>query len=150
MALLIIVIDQASKLWVNSNLVPGKVYSVLPHFNFYLTYNRGVAFSMFSSSSVVVHNMLFILSLLIVFGLVFLHFKLDKSKYLLHFALALVIGGAIGNMVDKVILGFVIDFIDFYWGSWHFATFNLADAAISVGGFFIILDSFLNERKVTN
>ena len=62
--------------------------------------------------------------------------------------LAICISGSLRSL--EYCINNFIDFIDFYWGSWHFATFNLADAAISVGGFFIILDSFLNERKVTN
>jgi signal peptidase II len=58
------------------------------------------------------------------------------------FALALILGGAVGNLIDRVAYGYVVDFLDFYWASYHFATFNVADSAISVGAVLLLLDSF--------
>jgi len=74
-----------------------------------------------------------------------MQYKTELNRYLLHCAIAFIIGGAIGNLFDKILLGHVVDFIDFYWGGWHFAVFNLADSFISIGGALFLLDAFIYD-----
>lgn len=142
---LIIIADQTSKAWAARNLVFGKFYSIVPQVNFYLTHNKGIAFSLFSASSQTIHNILLVISCLIIITLTVFEFRLKPKQHILRIAFALIIGGAIGNVVDKLCLGYVIDFIDFYLHDWHFATFNIADAAISIGAALLIIESFYQK-----
>ena len=143
---LIIIADQTSKAWAARNLVFGKFYPIIPQVNLYLTHNKGIAFSLFAASSQTIHNILLITSCLIIVTLTVFEFRLKPKQHILRIAFALIIGGAIGNVVDKVCLGYVIDFIDFYIYNWHFATFNIADAAISIGAALLIIDSFYQKN----
>ena len=69
------------------------------------------------------------------------------SQKLFCLAIALILGGAIGNVIDRLLHGYVVDFLDFYWGGWHFPAFNVADSAISIGAVCLILDELLRVRK---
>ena len=73
-------------------------------------------------------------------------FRLPKSKWIESLALALILGGALGNLYDRVMLGYVVDFLDFHWSGWHFPAFNIADSGISVGAILLILDMFLTNH----
>ena len=73
--------------------------------------------------------------------------KAHPGQKLFSFALACILGGAVGNVIDRVRYGYVVDFLDFYWGTWHFPAFNIADSAISVGAACLILDELLRVRK---
>ena len=75
--------------------------------------------------------------------------KAPSQSSLNQIGLTLVIGGAVGNLIDRVTMGYVVDFIDVYWGNWHFWAFNIADAAITVGACLLILDMLLAERYVS-
>ena len=69
------------------------------------------------------------------------------GQKLFSLAIALILGGAVGNVVDRLMHGYVVDFLDFYWGRWHFPAFNVADSAISVGAALLILDEILRVRR---
>ena len=142
---LIVFLDQRSKSWAATNLVFGKFYPVIPQVNFYLTHNKGIAFSLFSTSSDTTRTILLLLSFIIIIALCIFEIRLKRQQQLLRFAFALIIGGAIGNVIDKLSLGYVIDFIDLYVSSWHFATFNIADACISIGAVLLCYESILNR-----
>ena len=135
-------LDQYTKSLVSVHFVSPHIIAVVPHINIAATVNTGIAFSWFASSSNVVHILLIIFSMLICISLSIYQWFVSHEKRCLKWGLSLVIGGALGNIIDKVCLGYVIDFIDLYWGLWHFATFNVADAAISLGAICLLLDAY--------
>ena len=142
---LVLALDQWSKLLVKKHLALYEVYPVIPELlNMTHVKNTGVAFGMLAA-----HGDRFGTFLLIGLGLVALTFVglyfhwTPASDRMLLCALALVVGGAIGNLIDRVQQGSVTDFIDFYYGTYHWHTFNVADSAISVGIGLMLLSSLL-------
>lgn len=138
---LVVVIDQATKLAVLSSFNPGEVRPVLPGvFNLTLHFNPGAAFGLLADVSDGWRHM--ILGATTVLALVFVLYLLIREYLGDAFGqacLALVIGGALGNIADRVRLGEVVDFLDFYYGAWHWPAFNLADSAICVGVFLLLI-----------
>lgn len=128
---LVVIIDRVSKLWVMQNLPYAESIQVLPFFNLFFVYNTGAAFS-FLSDFGGWQNWLFSF---IAFSIsVILFVKLLKTQGAFSsISLALVIGGALGNLYDRIVYQKVIDFADFYIKSWHWPAFNVADSAISIG-----------------
>lgn len=148
LSLVIIVCDQASKYWVSVSLVPYKPLPVLPMFNLTLAYNSGAAFS-FLSGAGDWHRWFFagfslIASIMLA---IWLYRNASKQSSLLSAGVSLILGGAIGNLFDRALHGYVVDFIDVYYKHHHFATFNIADSAICVGAGFFILDLLLNRNN---
>lgn len=141
--LVFIALDQLSKRWVESNLPFQEAISVLPMFSLYRTYNTGIAFSMLDWAG---SGGLIFLTAVIIGFMVFLWFKVEPHKQLAHLGFALVISGAIGNLIDRVTQGHVIDFFLFHTENWAFAVFNVADAFITVGAIAIIIDELLSSR----
>lgn len=139
LSIFIIIADRLSKWWVVNNLVFQQPVEVLPFFNLTLAYNKGAAFSFLSSASGWQHFLLGGLAVLVSFCILVWLSRLPKRAYWLNAALCLVLGGALSNAWDRVLYGFVIDFLSFHWGKWYFAIFNIADSAICVGAFMIIL-----------
>ncbi|HEX4045822.1 MAG TPA: signal peptidase II [Gammaproteobacteria bacterium] len=139
LALLIIVIDRLTKEWVLTHLIFGEPLVLLPIFNLTLAYNTGAAFSFLHTASgwqnIVLGGLAVIMSLVILYWL----YRQSKQAYWLNSALCLILGGAIGNAWDRVRYGYVIDFLDVHVGDWHFAIFNVADSAISVGAVMLLL-----------
>jgi signal peptidase II len=147
--ILIILIDQWSKLYIDSHFRLGEGLSVIDGF-FNLAYarNTGAAFS-FGADYVSWQRYLFLLILPVaacIFLFVALYRALDKSK-LLCVTYTLILGGAIGNLIDRFRLGYVIDFLDFYYKDWHFATFNIADTSISIAAGLLIIDAIINRKS---
>lgn len=141
---LVIVFDQLSKWWIETNLVHYGVIPVIPHFNIVHLRNTGAAFSMFNQAP----SLAFIgLAAAVSAGILAWLRKHPRGETLTAIGLCLILGGAIGNVIDRVRLGHVTDFLDFYWGSWHFAAFNVADMAISVGAGFLILEMLLEWKR---
>jgi len=143
---LAIVLDQISKQIVNAQLVIHHSVAIFPGFNFTLIYNEGAAFSFLSNAGGWQRWFFTALSIVISIVLFIWLKKLDHSKRLLAAGLAFILGGAIGNLIDRVVYGHVIDFIDVYYKNHHWPAFNLADSAITLGAGLLILDMFL-ERK---
>ncbi|VFP80586.1 Lipoprotein signal peptidase [Candidatus Erwinia haradaeae] len=147
LALFVVIIDVSSKEWIIKHLMLHESISIMPLFNFYYTRNFGAAFS-FLSSQDEWHRWLLssITSILVMVLLVIIYFNYtdDKCNNLFY---TLILGGALGNLYDRIYRGFVIDFIDFYVGEWHFATFNIADSAICMGSIFLILSKIINNKK---
>ncbi len=140
-ALLALLADQASKwvmiVWVMN---PPTIIPVTSFFNLVSAWNTGVSFSLFAGGPDFTRWILVVVALGIVgFMANWLH-KADQKA--LAIGLGLVIGGAIGNVIDRIVHGAVKDFLDFYVGGWHWPAFNLADSFISVGVALIVLDSF--------
>ena len=144
---LVIVFDQLSKWWANSALELYQSIAVLPFFNITLAYNHGAAFSFLASESG--WKRWFFTGLAVVVSIVLLVWlkRLKTDAKLEAISLALILGGALGNVIDRVVHGYVIDFIDVYYGTYHWPAFNVADSAICVGAILLILDSFRNKTE---
>ena len=133
--------DQISKWLVLQNISYREFVSVIPNLQFTLSFNPGVAFSLFDHQKGLMPFLLLGLIILICIALVFWLLKTPYSDKWSGIAVTLVLGGAIGNVIDRIVYGHVIDFIDFYIKSWHWYTFNLADTFITIGAAMIILQS---------
>jgi signal peptidase II len=145
-ALIVAVADQASKLWI-LDLFTGRpaAIEVAPFFNLVLTWNRGMSFGLFNSDGALNAVVFTAVAAIIVTGLVIWLRRVEQT--LLALAIGMVIGGAIGNVIDRLSRGAVVDFLDFHLAGWHFYVFNLADAAISVGVGLMLIDSLLVQRR---
>jgi signal peptidase II len=136
--------DQVTKQLIVKNLGWFDVLPVLPHFNLVHMHNTGAAFSMLSGAP----PLFFIaLGVAVSVGILWWLRQNPRGQTLFAAALALILGGALGNVIDRATRGYVVDFLDFYWGSWHFAAFNVADMAISTGAGLLILDMLLEARR---
>ena len=146
LAVLIILADQASKFWITQTLTHGERRALTPFFDLTLTYNRGAAFSFLSDASgwqrwffigIGCAAAVFIVVLLARHG----------SQRLFAFSLSMILGGALGNVIDRIIHGQVVDFLLLYWRGWFWPAFNLADSAIVGGAILLVLDELLRVRK---
>lgn len=141
LALLIIGLDQASKLVALGALELHRPLAVLPGFNLMLTYNTGAAFS-FLSEAGGWQRWLFTGFAVIVSGILLVWlYRLPRQARWLACALALILGGAIGNLWDRLQYGHVVDFIQVYYDKWYWPAFNLADSAITIGAIMLIIDA---------
>ena len=141
---LVISIDQVAKQLVVKHLSWYEVQPLIPHLNFVYMKNTGAAFSMFNTSPVWVFAAL---GVAVSIGIIVWMRRNPSGQTLVATALALILGGALGNVIDRVTRGFVVDFVDFFIGSWHFAAFNVADMAITLGAGLMILDMILDSRR---
>lgn len=141
---LVIFADQVTKQLVVRNMNWFDVIPVMPHLNWVYLKNTGAAFSMLSNAP---PAFFVILGTGVSIGILVWLRRHSQDQRLVAVALSLILGGALGNVIDRVTRGYVVDFIDFYVGNWHFAAFNIADIAISTGAGFLILDAFLDWRR---
>ena len=136
-------VDQATKWWVLLDVMnPPRVIDVTPFFNLVLVWNRGVSFGMFSNDSMVGVWILSLLALVIVGFLTNWLRKAESRRVAI--SLGLVIGGALGNVIDRAVHAAVLDFLDFYVGSFRWPAFNAADSFITVGAILLIADSLFS------
>ncbi len=147
LAALTLALDQATKwlvlFWV---MDPPRIIPVLPFLDLVIVWNRGVSFGMFGGGAVPPWAFV-VLSGVISAGLL-VWLRRAESLWT-QIAIGLVIGGAIGNVIDRILFGAVFDFIDFHVGGWHWPAFNLADSAITMGVVLLLVESLLPERKVS-
>jgi len=139
LAAVLVVCDQSSKYWFDTSYAYGQRVAVLPFFDFTLLYNPGAAFSFLADGQGWQRWLFSVIALAVVVLILFLLRK-HPGQTLFCSALTLVLGGAVGNLIDRVHYGHVVDFLLFYWKSWHFPAFNVADIAISCGAVLLILD----------
>ncbi len=145
-SLLVIVLDQLTKLWASSALDYGVPVAVLPSFNLTLLHNTGAAFS-FLSEAGGWQRWFFALVALVISAIILVWLKrLSGEKVWLALALALVLGGAMGNVWDRITLGYVVDFIQLYYQQWYWPAFNIADSAIFIGAVMLVIDSLRGEK----
>ena len=145
--LVFVLIDQLSKLLVERFLPFQEVTPIVPSFALFRTWNDGVAFSFLSGFGGLP---LVMLALLVISIVIWLWRSSDATRIILNFGYALIIGGAIGNIIDRAIYGHVVDFFLIYYGNWSFAVFNVADSFITVGAILIATDElFLRKPKET-
>src|SRR3990167_10801020 len=147
LAIVILALDRFAKIWVIDHLIMGEPFSILPIFNLTVAFNTGAAFSFLNSASG--WQNIFLGSLAIGVSIVILIWlsRLFVRDYWISISLSLILGGALGNVWDRVLYGYVVDFLDFHLGDWHFAIFNTADSAISIGAFMMLLSWFMDSRK---
>lgn len=144
---LVVVLDQITKALAELYLDLFKPLNVLPFFDLRLAYNSGAAFSFLSDAGGWQRTFLIVLTLAVLVFLLRWLWGLKQSNWQLPAGLALVIGGAIGNLIDRVATGEVVDFLDFYYQSWHWPAFNVADSAITVGVVLLLVDSLFFSGK---
>lgn len=143
LVLVVIVVDFASKQWIMDNLMLHQSVPVMPYFNLFYAHNYGAAFSFLADKGGWQRWFFAGIAIAIVVALLVMMYRTSASQKLNNIAYALIVGGAIGNLFDRSYHGFVVDFIDFYVGDWHFATFNIADCAICIGAALIVLEGFI-------
>jgi len=145
---LIILLDQISKYLADRFLPYGVPQKFIPFLNLWLTYNPGAAFSFLGTAGPWRIVVLSGISILIAIVIIVWLFRIPRSNWFVAMALSLVLGGAIGNLIDRLRLQYVIDFFDFYIGQWHFFIFNVADAAAFVGATLLVIKwLFFGNRK---
>ena len=140
----IVALDQYTKKFFAGSLQPQDSLEILHFFNINLVYNRGISFGMLAGDAPWLPLFLIIATSVIVFLLI-LWMKRAKEQIII-ISLGSIIGGAIGNIVDRVHYGFVIDFLDFHWGRYHWPAFNIADSAVFMGVVILILMSIVRPE----
>jgi len=145
-ALLVLLADLATKWAVLAHFAPGEARALTPFFNLVLVFNKGAAFSFLAGApgwqTPVFAGFALIASAVITYLLI----KTPEKKIFCT-GLALILGGAIGNLIDRLRYGHVVDFLDFHALGWHWPAFNVADSAITVGAALLIFESFLHREK---
>ena len=143
---LVIVLDQVTKYWVSQSLAPGAGVPVTPFFNLVLTYNTGAAFSFLSQASGWQRGFFILIAALASLLIIYFIRRYHREKRF-SFGLSLILGGALGNLWDRIVLGHVVDFLDFYVQAYHWPAFNVADSAITCGAVLLIWDSFYKRAS---
>lgn len=148
-SLAILVVDQWSKWWVEQSLPLHMTHSIAPGLNFTHVRNTGVAFGLFAAQHGEMARTMALTALgLTALGVVLFYFwRTNLEDRVLLASLALILGGAVGNLIDRIAAGAVTDFIDVYVGTYHWHTFNLADSAITIGIGLMLLDVFRSGRS---
>jgi signal peptidase II len=141
----IVILDRATKALVLGSFAPGESRAVTDFFNLVLVFNKGAAFSFLAAAEGWQTPLFAAIAIAASVVIGFLIFK-NKNKRLFCGGLALILGGALGNLYDRLAYGRVVDFLDFHAAGWHWPAFNVADSAISVGAAILILESFMHRE----
>lgn len=144
-ALIVILFDQLTKIAVMKVFAYGTPYALTPFFNLFLIFNRGAAFSFLAAAGGWQRWAFTALGVAAALVIVYL-LKRHGNQRLFCTALSLIMGGALGNVIDRLIHSHVIDFLDFHVGHWHWPAFNLADSAIVIGAILLVLDEMRRVR----
>lgn len=142
LAVLVVIIDLGTKAMATAMLTYGDPVPVIPMFNLTLLHNTGAAFSFLAEAAGWQRWFFVTLALVVSVVLIMWLRNLKHHETWTAIAIALILGGALGNVYDRVVHGYVVDFLHFYWQDWHFPAFNLADTAITIGAGMMILDMF--------
>lgn len=144
---LVILLDFSSKRWIINNLLLFEIHTLNPILNIFHIHNYGLAFGLLSETSQKYKYFLLLVDIITIAIILKIIYLIQINKKYYSFAYTLIISGAIGNMIDRLYFGFVIDFIDIHFNNWHFATFNVADISIFLGSILIIYIYFLKKEK---
>jgi len=142
----VLVLDFVTKQVAVHFLTPYEPHAVFPGLNFMLAFNKGAAFSFLSNAGGWQQWALGGIAIVVVIVLLIWLRKLPQEEKLVSCGIALIIGGALGNLCDRAVLHYVIDFIDVYYKQYHWPTFNIADSAICIGVLFIVISIFNSKR----
>lgn len=146
LAIVLVAADQGVKILILQNFAFGDTVSITPFFNLVRAHNTGAAFSLLAGAGGWQRWLFTAIAVIVgafIAGMLWRH----SHEKLLSLALACILGGAVGNLIDRQIHGYVVDFLDFHWGSAHFPAFNLADSAIVIGAGLIILNELLQIMR---
>ena len=146
-SVVVIILDQITKAIATAKLVMFDPVAVMPMFNFTLMHNEGAAFSFLSDAGGWQRWFFSILASVVSVAIFIWIKKLTPQEKGMAISLSLILGGAIGNLIDRVRFGYVVDFIDVYYNTYHWPAFNIADSAIFVGAIIMIIFSFREEKK---
>jgi len=149
-SVVVLILDQCTKLLADAMLSMHQSVVLLPFLALRKAYNYGAAFSFLGDASGWQRWFFIVLALVVIAILVTWLRRLPADNTGARMALVLILGGAAGNVIDRLVYGYVIDFIDVFYGSWHWPTFNIADSAISVGVFLLLVDSFREHRQASS
>ncbi|MCG8378335.1 MAG: signal peptidase II [Proteobacteria bacterium] len=149
LSVIILILDQVTKSYASSELILYQAVPVVPGFNLTLMHNTGAAFSILSQAGGWQRWFFIVLASIISLAIIIWMFGLPKDRRWLLTALAFVLGGALGNLWDRINLGYVVDFIEVYYREWYWPAFNVADSAITIGAIMLIIDAFLfSDAKI--
>lgn len=142
-------LDQASKLYIENNLPLYYSIEIVPNlFNITHIRNTGVAFGLFAGEKTIIGTLFFLITAGVAVGVIsYFYYTLPSNHILKRLALLSLLGGAIGNMIDRIRLREVIDFIDLHWYNYHWPAFNIADSCITIGLGLFILETLVTKRK---
>ena len=143
---LVIVLDQISKMWITSHFAYGENLYVLSVFDLVLAHNTGAAFSFLHDAGGMQRWLFSIIAIVASVWIVWL-LRRHSAQTLFALALSLILGGALGNLIDRIAYGYVVDFLSFHWERHYFPAFNIADSAITCGAFLLIFDSFKELKR---
>lgn len=146
LTVLVIVLDQLTKALIQSRLQLGQVVLVLPVLEITRVYNLGAAFSFLGNASGWQRWLFATLAAVVSVALLLWLRRIDRRARLLASGVALILGGALGNLIDRLRLGHVVDFVSAHWGVHYFPAFNVADSAITIGAALLLLDAWLEAR----
>ena len=147
LAVFSLVLDQATKLAVDKSFQLYESIAVMPFFNLTYVHNTGAAFSFLSEAGGWQRWFFAALAIIMSFIMTLWITRLKEHETLLAVALSLILGGAIGNLIDRLAYGYVIDFVDVYYETYHWPAFNIADSSITIGVVLMLLDSFKSEKN---
>ncbi|MEY4369178.1 MAG: hypothetical protein RL564_1128 [Pseudomonadota bacterium] len=145
-AVIVVLLDQVSKITMSRLLVYGQSELITPYFNLVMVYNQGAAFSFLANSGGWQRWFFSGLAMVVSLGIIWMLHK-NSGQRLFCWALTLILGGAVGNLIDRLLYGHVIDFLDFHIGTLHWPAFNLADSAITVGAALFVLDELRRVNR---
>lgn len=151
-AVSVVIVDQLTKLWVMATFALHEQLSVIPgFFNLVHVTNTGAAFGFLAGDKTLLRQVFFVtVAIAALIVIVFAYNHLKKQSGIFIYALGLIAGGALGNLIDRLRFGYVVDFLDFYLGTYHWPAFNAADSAITVGVGLFLLGTLLQQIKERN
>lgn len=143
----VVLLDQVTKLYIMLEFSLGESRTINGFFNLVRAHNEGAAFSFLSDAGGWQRWLFTLVSIVVSVIIAVWLTRLPRQRVLEALALSLILGGALGNLYDRMTLGYVVDFLDFHWAGWHFAAFNVADMGISVGAGLIIIDALFFQQS---
>jgi len=147
LSLIILVLDQITKTWVSTHLSFNQPVNILPHFDLRLLHNTGAAWSILADQGGWQRWFLSALAIIVSIVIMVWLTRLDSKQRWLACGLALILGGALGNVMDRIIYGYVVDFIDISYQAWHWPAFNIADIGISIGAVMLLIDAIIFKQE---
>ncbi|MCX5781165.1 MAG: signal peptidase II [Elusimicrobia bacterium] len=141
---LLILLDQLTKYIISSAFLVGSSIEILPFFRLTYVTNTGIAFSLFQGS-----NIFFLIFTVVILSLLVSWYlkNIENISKTVNLSLLLIFSGAIGNLIDRLFRGYVVDFLDFYIGTYHWPAFNLADSCITIGGIILLISALSSKEK---
>tara|TARA_B110000444_G_C18810532_1_gene582327 strand:- start:669 stop:1121 length:453 start_codon:yes stop_codon:yes gene_type:complete len=144
----VVLADQLTKNIVTENFLYGENLNVFSGVNLILIHNAGAAFSFLSDAGGWQRWLFLLISLIVSIILAAWLYRLKKTQFFMSLSLSLILGGAIGNLIDRIFLGYIIDFIDIFYKSYHWPVFNIADASITLGVAIFIINNLVVSKNI--